>query len=353
MTCPAFAQGAARSIRQLPRPAVDAFVFFSDVLGAALVGSIFGATLGLPVLAVGLVVRALSANCDLVEGLQATARQAAFGCEVIIAMSTIATTLMALSIIGIPEAALMTGVIGAVGALRVVLGPLGAGRSPSLGALSALATSAAGVSGNADAQSAAGWLEQAVDVAAENPSRLPAAVRSRANDNDDRSENMATTVDPIFTWRTGQRPPGAETNMGLAREYSHAYQEAAEATYALDPTADLRPWLLIQTDADLAFMRSQLGLLTVTRTDWANAVRDAIGQLRNWATAGEAAPQGPWSRATMRRVLRSSSLQNNLPVEAPPTTEEGEERTEGGGGGGGAAAALGIAAGVGLLLSMK
>lgn len=339
MTCPSWAAGASRSVQRLPSPLVDALALVSSQLSYLLLGSVFLASLAPPVAAVGLVLLVLQSGCDGNTAIQATARQAAFGCEVILVIGTIAVGLAAASVVAIPEAVLLGSVLAGVAALRTVLTPLGAGRSPSLGALSSLATSAAGLSGDDDVKGAASWLGAAVGAADSNQKLLPTNVRDAA-----RKKGAPVATDPQFPLMISFTLGSSSVPDRLAQLYSHHYQAAAEETYALDPSTDLRPWLAGQIRADLGFLRAAFPAAVIRAPQTAKNIGEARDELANWQSAVAAVPSGPWSRETVRRVLRSRSLQTNLPIVEPQEDREPERESSGSGKGLLAAAGVALAA---------
>lgn len=179
-------------------------------------------------------------------------------------------------------------------------------------------------------------------------------------EDEDLGENPDPTG-PMFVWSSPLTVPHVTANAnGLGLAYGHAYQRAAAATYAQDPNADLRPWVLQQAQIDLAYVdpriRAARAMLINAAASFpvrvprlrqtVAALTEAQRRLNNFATAAASDPLGPWSRDTVLRVLRSAELQTNLPVVGGDGGQGGEDS------GGGGAFAVGAVV-LGLLAAMR
>ncbi len=165
-------------------------------------------------------------------------------------------------------------------------------------------------------------------------------------DSDENDENDgARPMEPMLTDDEVVASIGT-SRTSIFNAYSHAYQDAAEQAYAVDINVNLRPWLIAQTTIDIDFLRRLMVERQLAgRPDHAAYCLIAIRGLSNWLEAATTERPGAWSRATIRRVLRSSSLQTNLAV----VVDDGSNNDESDSGGGiGAVVGIAIAA-VGLL----
>lgn len=220
-------------------------------------------------------------------------------------------------------------IVSAIGALLLaaaeLAGAVATGRQPTVGAVALLPLTPLG----RPLVEPLLWLMgiAGLDVDAVRAAMASSAVRSAATaaaaQTHPEEHTMADPITPMLQWQPPLLPPG---NYGapkaLARVYSHAYQAAADETYQEHPSADLRPWLIFQSEIDMRFLRAVLPATQVTRPDYAIQIRDAIGALATWHDAAVGEAPGAWSRSTVRQVLRSFERQQNLPVvvvdETPP-----------------------------------
>ncbi len=138
-------------------------------------------------------------------------------------------------------------------------------------------------------------------------------------DEDSTMPDAVATLEPTLTpTEIGESFGGFRSS--LFNVYSHSYQAAAEEAYALDSSVDLRPWLLAQVPVDLRILRAVLPTYLVSRPDRAQQVLKASEGLSAWLQAARESPPGAWSRASVRRVLRTSELQSDI----PPVVDDGD-----------------------------
>jgi len=136
---------------------------------------------------------------------------------------------------------------------------------------------------------------------------------------------------PMFLWSTAV-PPEVTARSGstsLALAYGHAYQRAAEEAYRADPAVDLRPWLGSQAGVDAAYLVAKRAAafrafasaagagrareIALTRAALV-AIDEATRRLANWRAATAGPPPGAWPRASVLRVLRSSTAETGVDV---------------------------------------
>lgn len=173
------------------------------------------------------------------------------------------------------------------------------------------------------------------------------------NDDDD-GGSMADTG-PILEWSGVMVPrapplPGADepaTGPTLAFAYQRAYLDAARRTWSVNgDSEDLRPWIIAQTSWDIEYLQGKYPAALGTMTTEARRIVSALRMLAAWRTsAGALNEPGPWSRATVERLLfQRGTLSGLLPG--------GGDTDNGGGGGGGGSGALWVAGGLAVLAAL-
>lgn len=167
---------------------------------------------------------------------------------------------------------------------------------------------------------------------------------------------------PLVTWNLS---PSVEVplarnldgnGVSSTARYQRAYLSAARETWrVLSPTEDLRPWLIAQTAWDLDYLRPRaLYYFNVNRSIDMRRVAVVQAMLNAWQRtaltpdAGGLNAPGPWSPATVQRVLSQKGALSGLIPDG--VVGGGGAVDNGGGGGSGLLIAGGVLFGLKLLL---
>lgn len=177
-TCPSWLAPTSRLLKRYESVTL-ALIIVADIIGYALVGSVFLAPIGAPVLAVSVALTLIMEDCDSVEALKSAAKQAEIGCNVLAIACGVAAFGLTVGIITAPAGVGIGGIAAVFVALGGIFHALSLGRSPELRDFGGLLVAAVDV-GAADAvddPAAKAALKDSAQYFRDNPTKIPKAAR--------------------------------------------------------------------------------------------------------------------------------------------------------------------------------